>query len=447
MDQSKEQQIKEYIDSNEQTKWFWKLAETVADLAWVEKETKESFLSKWLKNDESLLAYAELVMKVEDLNTWEKIKKGLLELKLSITCFYFADFKYFLEELKRWPDTSTTDTSTTDTHETTTTSTTHIETSSESSEASAHTFCWTSVSNIKSEPFERNSRTWVTWCSKTARNNWKNFWIVLPAWDAYKAGTKPWKDSIQTIPIDKINEKPEKKRKWIETSAFKSIAKWNYADLYVESKSSYGHRAAAFRDNSWQWYVLDPYVRVNNKLDTSPKKLEDYMQARKIVKAHIYESKWYLPEWQEAARNPKVENAVQWAIGIAEDNINWYEWWWKGKNWQYDCSGLVTNAFKQAWFNVPISWIATMRENFTKAGFEWISPYDSSKLMRWDIVLKDQWADWERHTEIYTWNWKFVWARSNKDKKSWDSSWDEISESSANWLKTFWWNWILRYKW
>jgi hypothetical protein len=120
-----------------------------------------------------------------------------------------------------------------------------------------------------------------------------------------------------------------------------------------------------------------------------------------------------------------VEKAVQWAIGIAEDNCHWYERWGKGKNWQYDCSGLVTNAFKQAWFNVPISWTATMRENFTK----------------------DQWKDGERHTEIYTWNWKFVWARSNKDWKSWDSSWNEIAETSANWLNTFGWNWILRYNW
>jgi hypothetical protein len=108
---------------------------------------------------------------------------------------------------------------------------------------------------------------------------------------------------------------------------------------------------------------------------------------------------------------------------------------------------LVTNAFKHAWFDVPISWTATMRENFTRAWFEWISPYDSSKLQRGDILLKDKWKDGERHTEIYTWNWMFVWARSNKDWKSGDGSWNEIAETSANWLTTFGRNWILRYKW
>ena len=88
-----------------------------------------------------------------------------------------------------------------------------------------------------------------------------------------------------------------------------------------------------------------------------------------------------------------------------------------------------------------------MRQEYTALWFERISPYDASKLKRWDIVLKDQWADKERHTEIYTGNWKFVWARSNKDWRSWDSSWNEIAESSANWLRNFGWNGILRYKW
>ena len=440
MDIEKKAKVEEYINNNEQTQWLWVLAETVANLAWIEKETKEWFLYKWLKNDETLLAYAELTMKTEKLNIWESIKQKLLELKLSITCPYFADFKDFLEELKRWTDTSTNSSSTTDV--------TSTETTSESTETWKHVFCWTNVGNIKSEPYEKNSQTWVTWCSKTARNNWKNFWIILPSWNAYDAWKLPWRDCIKSIPEDKKEKQPQKSWKWIELSKIKSINEWNYADIYTDSKSNYWHRAAAFKDDSWQWYVLDPYTRVNWKLDSSPKKLEDYLKVRKIIKAHIYESKWYLPDWQEVAENPKVETAVQWAISIAEDNCHWYEWWWKWQNWQYDCSWLVNAAFKQAWFNINNKyWTQSMREEYKALWFEWISPYDSTKLKRWDIVLKDEWKDKERHTEIYTWNWKFVWARSNKDGKSWDSSWNEIAETSAHWLTTFWRNWILRYKW
>lgn len=297
MDVEKRAKVEEYINENEQTQWFWKLAETVADLTWLKEETEswqengpeKWFLKKWLKNDESMLAYAELVMKTEKLSWWESIKQKLLEVRLSITCYYFSEFKAFLEELKRWPDTSKNWASTQST-----------ELSSESSEISMHNFCWTNISSIRSEPFEKNSQTWVTWCSKTARNNWKNFWIILPSWDAYDAGKYPWKDSIQTIPAGKINERPETTRPWIEPSNFSSITRWNYADIYTTSKSAkYGHRAAAFKDDKWQWYVLDPYTRVNWRLDNSPKKLEDYLSVRKIVKAHIYESRWYIPEDQE----------------------------------------------------------------------------------------------------------------------------------------------------
>lgn len=310
MDADKKTKVEEYINNNEQTQWFWKIAETVAELAWVEKETKEWFLSKWLKNDENLLSYAELTMKTEKLNFWESIKRKLLEVKLSITCPYFADFKSFLEDLKQWNTVSTNGNIETSNYSTTHTNSSTTETTYESVEIWNHTFCWISLNNIKSEPFQKNSKTWVTWCSKTARFNWYNFGLNLPSWNAYDAWRNPWNDSIKTIPEDKKNRRPERWWKWIELSKFKSITKWNYADIYVESKSSYGHRAAAFRDDSWQWYVLDPYSRVNWRLDNSPKRLEDYSKARKIVKAHIYESKWY-----------KEGNSDS-----HQDEWKWYEW-------------------------------------------------------------------------------------------------------------------------
>ncbi len=295
------EKIQEYIKEKEEKNWLKKLAE-VFDGDEEKEEDKESFsFFNWLKNDKNLLEYANLYNKPEKLNIWESIKFKLLEVKLSITCPYFADFKNFLEELKRWTDIS-------DTTSGTSSSTTSTETTSESIETWNHTFCGTNVSRIKSEPFQRNSKTGVTWCSKTARFNWYNFGLRLPSWDAYKAGTNPWKDSIQTIPRDRIGKQPKNSWEWIEVSVFKSLSKWNYADIYVESKSNYGHRAAAFRDDSWQWYVLDPYTRVNWRLDNTPKKLEDYISTRKIVKAHVYESKWY------------KERSDQ------DDSWSWHEW-------------------------------------------------------------------------------------------------------------------------
>ena len=430
-----EAQIKQYIEDKNKDSPSGALDTIKSEFnSLIGREEKETWdwlkLFEWLKNDNNLLKYAELKSREKDLKRWEKVKMELLELKLSITCPYFKDFKQFLEELSRWENISQS-----------------WENWSETVEYQGKTFCGFSVSSVSSSPYYRNSQTWVTWCSKTARENGKRFGLVLPSWNAYDAWERPWQDCKWTLPPDKVNDRPKKNWNAISNSNFISWAKGNYADIYVESGSDYGHRASAFKDDSGQWYVLDPYIRVNGKLDTSPKKLEDYMSCKKIVKAHFYESKWYVPDNQEVAENPQVENAVQRAIRIAEDNCHGYERGWKWQNGQYDCSWLVTNAFKQAGFDVPISWTATMKENFTKVWFEWISPYDPNNLKRWDILLKDVGADGERHTEIYTWNWKFVWARSNYDKTSWDSSWNEIAESSASRLSTFGWNWVLRYRW
>ena len=307
MNAEQKAKVEEYIDENEKKKWYWDVADTVADLAWVEKETKDDFINKWLKNNKNLLKYAELAMKSDKLTVWESLEQKLLDIKLSISCPYFADFKDFLEELKRWSDTSKPENPSAGASAWASTGTT-TETAAESSEISTHTFCWTSVTSIQSEPFQRNGKTWVTRCSKTARFNWHNFGLNLPSWNAYVAGKNPWNDCIQTIPADREHEQPQKSWGWISSSDFKSITKWNYADIYVESKSNYGHRAAAFKDDSGQWYVLDPYTRINWKLDNTPKKLEDYLNARKIVKTHIYESKWY---------EKKSDHDDKWS---------WYEW-------------------------------------------------------------------------------------------------------------------------
>lgn len=276
------EKVEEYIKAKEEEKKAeWSdLLGSVAELVWVENETKDELnLFKWLKNDENLLQYAELATKAENLTFGESIRFKLLELKLSVTCSYFSDFKIFLKELKAWTNTSWNDES--------------IESYIDGEWNWKREFCWIPVTQIQSLPYQRSSTTWVTWCAKTARENWERFWLNLPHWNAYDAGTKPWADCLATIPGGRKNEKPQNKRSWITLETFKSECKWNYADIYTNSTSNYGHRAAAFKDSSWQRYVLDPYTRVNWRLDNTPKKLDDYLQSRKIVKAHFYESTWY----------------------------------------------------------------------------------------------------------------------------------------------------------
>lgn len=148
---------------------------------------------------------------------------------------------------------------------------------------------------------------------------------------------------------------------------------------------------------------------------------------------------------QEISENCKVDKAIQRAIDTANNQNLWYHWWSKW-NWSYDCSWFVTTAFKNAWFDVPISGTTTMQENFKKAWFEWI-PYKDIKnnkisLRRWDILLKWHGVDWQRHTEIYLWNWEFVWAHGSKGRKKKD----QISVTKSDYyMNKYPREWVLRY--
>ena len=117
------------------------------------------------------------------------------------------------------------------------------------------------------------------------------------------------------------------------------------------------------------------------------------------------------------AADAKVENAINWAIGIANDNSHGYS---QSNRWgpDYDCSSFVISAFRSAGFNTgSAANTGNMRSQFTQNGFDWI-PWSQignmSNLQRGDILLRDT-GIWEKqHTEIYLGNGKNVGAHSNR---------------------------------
>jgi len=276
--------VSEYIEQKESKTSLWVISESIKgfdDLRqeiWMDKFSIWDKITNWLwKNNESLLEYAKNYLDIEKTKSdfWMQI----LELKLSITCSFFLDFKNFLDELKLGEyDTS----ENADRHR-------------EQQNAFVWLFNGINISDIKSLWFERNSETWVTWCSKTARENAETFGLNLPNWNAYDAGKEPWENCLHTIPEDRVNIKPNKNRSEISLDDFKNISNdnVNFADIFTKSSSNYWHRAMAFKDDWWQWYVLDPYIRVNWVMNNDPKKLEDYIAVRWIVKTHFYSSNGY----------------------------------------------------------------------------------------------------------------------------------------------------------
>lgn len=72
------------------------------------------------------------------------------------------------------------------------------------------------------------------------------------------------------------------------------------------------------------------------------------------------------------AASPVVEQAISWAISIANDNSHGYS---MTSRWgpDYDCSSFVISAFRNAGVNVgSATYTGNMRSQFTQHGFQWI---------------------------------------------------------------------------
>lgn len=153
---------------------------------------------------------------------------------------------------------------------------------------------WGQKVAIQSYPFQKSS-TGTTLCAKTARLNGKYFNLELPSGDAYDA----WKilptttNYLLTLPERKKTLRPSSSRPTLTKYDFSNTGA-NFADIYPSSGSPHWHRAVAFRDNiTGEWFTLDPYTKVDWVADPTPKPLEEYLEEKKIVKAHFYNSPWY----------------------------------------------------------------------------------------------------------------------------------------------------------
>ena len=89
-----------------------------------------------------------------------------------------------------------------------------------------------------------------------------------------------------------------------------------------------------------------------------------------------------------------AEGAVKWAIDIANDDSHGYDQATRDGGVDFDCSSLVSWAFRQNGFDIPWPSPATytMVAAFENAGFTWYQGMgnDSSELYRGDILLNIQ---------------------------------------------------------
>lgn len=139
-----------------------------------------------------------------------------------------------------------------------------------------------------------------------------------------------------------------------------------------------------------------------------------------------------------------IENALKWAIAIANDDSHGYS----QQNRQgpdYDCSSLVVNALKHAGLETgDASYTGNMKAELMKHDFKWISWSDiksTSNLRRGDILLHR--TSTSGHTEFYLGNNKNVGAHDTYGHpEQGDQTGKEIS------VNDYWydyWDGVLRY--
>ena len=141
-----------------------------------------------------------------------------------------------------------------------------------------------------------------------------------------------------------------------------------------------------------------------------------------------------------------VENAISWAISIANDDSHGYS---QSNRWgpDYDCSSFVISAFKSAGIDTGTAVnTRNMRSQFTQHGFQWI-PWSQiggeSNLQRGDVLLNEGYTG-QGHTEIYLGNGQNVGAHSNRGyPQTGDQTGTEVSVSG---FYIHPWDGVLRYK-
>ena len=158
--------------------------------------------------------------------------------------------------------------------------------------------------------------------------------------------------------------------------------------------------------------------------------------------------KWHDYLKQHVGGSEVIEKAVNWAVGIANDNSHGYDQTHRDGP-DYDCSSLISWAYYNAGLNTRPGYTpstSTMYKAFTSAGFVDVTSQanlsSGSGLVKGDVLLKPG-----SHTEMYIGNSQLVGASQNENGgvtggKTGDQTGKEIH---VHGYYNFPWQYVLRY--
>ena len=151
---------------------------------------------------------------------------------------------------------------------------------------------------------------------------------------------------------------------------------------------------------------------------------------------------------EEEQNNPSqmiIEQAVDWAIKIANDNYHGYNN--QGNGWgprEYNCIGLVMSAYKEAGHDPGMCNIDEMPNYLLAAGFidctQSVDMNTGNGAIKGDVFWMLDSSGKHGHTEMYIGDGKLVGARGDFDGVPGDGSGNEISVipySNMNWQRVF----------
>jgi len=142
-----------------------------------------------------------------------------------------------------------------------------------------------------------------------------------------------------------------------------------------------------------------------------------------------------------------AEQALQWAIGIANDQKHGYSQSNRWGNPDYDCSSLVLSAYKQAGINIgSATYTGNMKAELLKHGFSDVTASCNLStcggLQRGDILLYHL-SGTQGHTALYAGNKQIVHARGQSYGSS--APGDQGSEIAVTPYSRSRWATVLRY--